>query len=351
MSFLTIIYFVLILGVIVFVHELGHFITAKHFNVYCSEFSIGMGPAIYKKKIKETTYALRALPIGGFVQMAGEEGTDDLEDVPFERTIKGIKVWKQVIVMAAGAIMNVLLAYVIFVGINMYNGAVRIDPQPVVAGVVENTAAEKAGFEAGDHILKITFENGKSIEPESFNDIVTQLQNYPKDVATYLIDRDGKEVTIKCKPTYLKDEDRYWLGVNLPSSVKKIAWYESFQYGINDIVDMSTSIFDALKNLIQGVGLNNLSGPVGIFDITAKTTQNGLLPSLNLLALLSLNIGIFNLLPLPVLDGGRIFLSICEKITGRKMSERFETMLMMASVIILVGIMVFATWNDLGRLF
>ncbi|MEG0264462.1 MAG: RIP metalloprotease RseP [Erysipelotrichaceae bacterium] len=349
MSFMSIIYFIIILSVIVFVHELGHFICAKHFGVYCAEFSLGMGPALYKKKIGETTYALRALPLGGFVQMAGEEGEDF--DVPFERTIKGIKVWKQVVVMAAGAVMNVLLAWIIMVGITMYQGAVIEDAPAEVIGTVENSPAEIAGFQSGDLIKKVTFENGDSIVPDTFNEIMMELQNYPKDKAIYQIDRDGKAIKITCKPAYLKDENRYYLGISLPSNVKRIAWYEAFNYGTKNMLAMSTAIFDAFANLIKGIGLQNLSGPVGIFEITAKTAANGFLSLLNLLAMFSLNIGIFNLIPIPVMDGGRIVITVCEKISGRKMSERFENGLMMAGVLLLVGLMVFATWNDISRIF
>ncbi|MEF9961079.1 MAG: RIP metalloprotease RseP [Erysipelotrichaceae bacterium] len=349
MSIMSIVYFVIVLSVIVFVHELGHFICAKHFGVYCAEFSLGMGPALYKKQIGETTYALRALPIGGFVQMAGEEGEDF--DVPFERTIKGIKVWKQVIVMAAGAIMNILLAWVIMVGITMYQGAVREDAPAEVIGTVENSPAELAGFQSGDLIKKVTFENGDSIVPDTFNEILIELQNYPKDKATYQIDRDGKNITIQCKPAYLKEDNRYYLGVNLPSNIKKIAWYEAFNYGTKNMLAMSTAIFDAFANLIRGIGLQNLAGPVGIFEITAKTVSNGFLSILNLLAMFSLNIGIFNLIPIPVMDGGRIVITVCEKISGRKMSERFENGLMMTGVVLLIGLMLFATWNDISRIF
>lgn len=349
MSIVSILYFVIILSIIVFVHELGHFLTAKYFGVYCAEFSIGMGPAIYKKKVGETTYAIRALPIGGFVQMAGEEGAEF--DVPFERSIKGIKVWKQVIIMAAGAIMNVILAWVIMVGITMYNGAINVPAEPIIIGTVDGSPAQKAGFESGDHIKQITFEGGKTIEPETFNDVITEIQNYSKENAVYRVDRDGKIIEIKCKPIYLEDENRYYIGISIPSNIKQIEWYESFKYGTQNLAEMSTAIVDALGNLIKGIGLDNLSGPVGIFEITAKTAENGILPLLNLLALFSLNIGIFNLIPIPVMDGGRIVLIVCEKISGRKMSEKFETGLMMAGVLMLIGLMVFATWNDISRIF
>ena len=151
---MTLLYFVIILGIIVFVHELGHLITAKMFGVYCKEFAIGMGPKIKSWQKGETLYSLRALPVGGFVAMAGEEGVD-IEEIPAERTIKGIAPLKRIIVMLAGIMMNILLAWVIFVGVFIYQGARSLPPQPIVAGVVSGSVAETAGFLAGDEIVKV----------------------------------------------------------------------------------------------------------------------------------------------------------------------------------------------------
>lgn len=346
---MSIIYFILILSVIIIIHELGHLLTAKYFNVYCQEFSIGMGPAIYKKQGKETTFAIRALPLGGFVSMAGEEGVDD-ESIPFERTIKGIAWWKQVIVMAAGAIMNVLLAWLLFIVVTMVQGRVVLPSEPVVQGFTTQSAAQEAGFEIGDRITKIVSGSEVTV-PKTFDDITEHLSYFPKEEATFSVERDGKELEIKLTPRYNESEDRYLAGFESKLNIKEISAWESVKYGTERMIDGSTAIFRSLSKLIRGIGLENLSGPVGIFQITAETTQNGLLPALSLIALLSLNIGIFNLLPLPVLDGGRIFITLIEKISGRSLSEKAEMVIMMIGVVLLVALMVFATWQDIMRLF
>lgn len=346
---MSIIYFILILSVIIIIHELGHLMTAKYFHVYCQEFSIGMGPTIYKRQGKETAFSVRALPLGGFVSMAGEEGVDD-ESIPFERTLKGIAWWKQVIIMAAGAIMNVLLAWLLFIVVTMVQGRVVLPSEPVVAGFTSGSAAEAAGFEIGDRITKIT--SGSEVTTvETFDDITEHISYFPKEEAVFSIVRDGREMEIKLTPKYNESEDRYLAGFQSNLNVKEISILESFQYGTERMIDGSTAIFRSLSKLIRGIGLENLSGPVGIFQITAETTQNGLLPAISLIALLSLNIGIFNLLPLPVLDGGRIFITLIEKISGRKLSERAEMVIMMIGVVLLVALMVFATWQDIMRLF
>lgn len=349
MSIMTIIYFVLILSAIIIIHELGHLITAKHFNVYCNEFSIGMGPVIYKRQFKETQFSIRALPIGGFVSMAGEEGVED-ENIPFERTIKGIKVWKQIVVMAAGAFMNIMLAWIIFIGITMVQGQVNLPPEPVLAVVEEGSPAADAGFQVGDRIIEMSAD-GKTLQPDNYNEITEQLQYYPQET-TFQVQRGEEKITIVMTPQYIKDDNMYYLeGIKVKRNVKELTLVESFEYGTKQMVSSAQSIFTALGKLVQGVGLQNLSGPVGIFKATAEITQAGWISSLTWLGLLSINIGIFNLLPLPVLDGGRIFILLLEKITGRKMSEKMETGIMMAGVAMLILIMVFATWQDILRLF
>lgn len=346
---MTIVYFILILSVIIIIHELGHLVSAKHFNVYCEEFSIGMGPAIFKKKFKETTFAIRALPLGGFVSMAGEEGMED-ESIPFERTIKGIAWWKQIIVMGAGAFMNVMLAWVLFIVVTMAQGRVVVPADPVVQDFTANSAAEAAGFQKGDRILKVS-SGGESVTPKTFDDIMEHISYFPEEETTFLVERGSETFEITVTPAYNEAEGRYLVGFATTSQIKEISTLESFQYGTEKMIDGSTSILRALSKLVKGIGLENLSGPVGIYQITEQTTQNGLLPAISLIALLSLNIGIFNLIPLPVLDGGRIFITLIEKIVGRKLSERVESIIMMAGVVLLVGLMVFATWQDIMRLF
>lgn len=347
-NMLSVIYFILILSALIVIHELGHLITAKRFGVYCSEFSIGMGPAIYKHQFKETAFSIRLLPIGGFVAMAGEEGVED-EHVPFERTIKGINVWKQVVIMAAGAVMNILLAWALFIGLTMYQGSVALPPEPVINGTMEGSPAKAAGFQAGDRIIEVT-SHGISFVPENMNEITEHIQYYPEET-TFKVQRGAEVLDLVMTPSYIKEENRYLIGIEYSRNIKEIGVLEAFGYGTQQLIESSTSIFRALGNIIRGIGLNNLSGPVGIYKITADTIQYGWMSVLALIALLSVNLGIMNLLPLPVLDGGRIFITLLEKISGRKLGEKAEYIITMAGVVLLVGIMVFATWQDITRLF
>lgn len=350
----NLIYFVLILSVIIIVHELGHLMAAKKFGVYCKEFSIGMGPVLWQKQGKETAWSIRALPIGGFVAMAGEEGEEDNDeedglDIPFERTINGIKPWKQIVVMAAGAIMNIVLAWVLFVGITAYQGAVAVPAKPQIEKIQENSVADKAGFKIGDEILEV--KNSKeTLKPETGTEVSEFIQYYPEK-STFTILRDNKEISVILTPAYDEEQKLYVLGVYYPASdVKQLNLLESIPYGTDKMVTSVTSIIGALGKLIQGVGLDNLSGPVGIYQVTAQITQAGLLSTLALVGLLSVNVGVMNLIPIPILDGGRIFIILIELLIGRKLNERVQSVIMMAGLLMIVALMVFATWNDIARL-
>lgn len=344
--------FVVILSIIVIVHELGHLVAAKKFGVYCSEFSIGMGPAIYqyKKEGSETTISIRALPLGGFVQMAGEEGID-IDGVPFERTINGIQAWKQVVVMAAGAIMNILLAFVVFTGIVLYDGEVSVPSDPIIGEVSSGSPAETVGMMANDKIVKMILPDGSEVIPETFEDLVNGMANYTEGNVIYTIERNGGTIDFSVQPKYDESVGRYLVGFSAIPKTREIAWYESFYYGGEMLVEMSISVIQGFGNLLTGSGLQDVSGPVGIYQATSQVAEAGLYSLILWLGLLSLNIGIFNLMPVPILDGGRIVIVVIEKLVGHKLSEKVTNAIMLVGIVLILGLMVFATTNDILRLF
>lgn len=346
----NIVVFILVLSAIVIIHEFGHLLAAKKFGVYCNEFSVGMGKVIYQKQKGETMYSLRMLPIGGYVSMAGEEGTD-ITDIPVERTIKGKKTYQQVIIMAAGAIMNVLLAWIIFIGVVMARGTVAGPAEPVISNVLANSPAEHVGLQVGDRITKITLPDGVVVFPETFDEIVERTNEFVGDQIIYTIEREGVETDYILAAEYNKAQQAYLIGIQGQKTIKKIKWYEAFGYGTVSMWNSFIQILVALAGLIQGIGLKDMAGPVGIFQATSQVAQSGFSSIILWVGLLSLNVGIFNLLPLPILDGGRIVIALIEKIIGRPLGERFETILMMIGMFLLIGLMVFATWNDILRLF
>lgn len=347
--------FVFMLNVIVVIHEFGHFAVARLFGVHCHEFSIGMGPALYQRQGKQTIFSVRAIPFGGYVMMAGEndgsqdENTDHwLQKVPESDKLNKKPAWQQICVLAAGVCMNILLAWVLFVGISMSLGYVVEDALPVVAEVVEGYPAQKAGLQEGDRIIRASAD-GDTIDINIQYDLLEFIQYHTEDVVL-TIDRDGKEIQVTINP--MKDEEQgyYMIGIVSTSNVRPIAWYEGFKYGTKDMIDTTASIFTSISMLIHGRGLENLSGPVGIYTVTEKAASYGLLTYLNLFAMISLNIGIFNLLPIPALDGGRILILAIEKLFRTKISQRVIENTIIASFLLLFGILIFATFNDIVRL-
>lgn len=347
---LNAVYFVLILGAIILIHELGHLIAAKKFNVYCREFSFGMGPLLWQKKGKETAYSIRALPIGGFVSMAGEDEEADEKDeldIPQDRYLNNIAKWKQIIVMGAGAFMNIVLAFVVFC-IVIFSSGVSVDSAPVISEVVKDSVAQIAGFQAGDTIIKIS-QGNESIEINSSKDFNQFFDEHDGEL-TYTILRDGKEMNLNA--TAKVEDGTKLLGISYyASKTKPVNALEAIKYGFEKTIDSMTMIFDTLGTLLKGKGYDQLSGPVGIFQVTAQVRQNGIIATLNLLALLSVNVGIMNLLPIPILDGGRIVILAIEAIIGRKLNEKLEYAVMIVGLLLIVGLMVFATWNDISRIF
>lgn len=342
--------FIFVLGLIVLVHELGHLLSAKSFKVYCKEFAIGMGPKLFSWKGKETTYSLRALPFGGFVSMLGEEGVE-AEGIPFERSIKGIARWKQLIVMLAGIVMNFILAFVIILGLHLSTGVVSVNPEPIIAGVLENTPASNAGLQTNDRIVKVTFSDGTSLEPKDFYQVLEALQMY-HDTMVFTIQRSNELLEFEVTPQYSQTEERYLIGITIPEpSYVSIHPLESVGYAFSDLASIALSMVTTLSRLVRGIGLDAVSGPVGIYQIASDTAQMGFSSVLYLAAILSLNVAIFNLLPLPIMDGGRSLLLMVEMVTHKPINKTVEQALMLVSMGLLFLLMIWVTTQDLFRLF
>ena len=357
-TIINIIVFFLILGAIVLIHELGHFLTAKLFGVYCAEFSIGMGPKLFSKKKGETEYQIRALPIGGYVAMAGEADQEDneiMKDVPYERTLKGIKTWKKCVIMLAGVFTNFVLALVLLIGIYSF---VEVQTNTSEIGsVVKNKGAALAGIEAGDVINKITINNEEHIIA-SFSDIQEVLDNENLQLDTDTVSmkvgltRNKHYLEKKVTAKYNNETKSYVMGIT--AAMKQLTFAEAIRQGINQFIEYALLIFTTLGKLITDMThtVSQLSGPVGIYTVTAQVTQTGSISTLlSLTALLSTNIGMFNLLPIPGLDGSQVLFALIEKVIRREIPTRIKYALQMAGLILAFGLMIFATVNDIGKFF
>ena len=251
-TLLNILVFLLILTGIIVIHELGHFVAAKFFKVYCGAFSIGMGPKIYGKKGKETEFQIRALPIGGFVSMAGEadqEDNEEFKDVPVERTLKGKKTYQKIIIMLAGVFMNFMLALVIMLFANLMGGQVNVN-RCEVGTLVENGSATKYGFKKGDIITNIECkQTGVSYAVASYEDLHSDMTKKAlkidsKNATLDITVRRGKDsIVIKAVSPYNVEQGRYVLG--FMQVTRRMSVTEAFSYTFKELCEMSTAIFNA----------------------------------------------------------------------------------------------------------
>lgn len=353
-TLINIIVFILILGIVVLIHEFGHFITAKSFGVYCSEFSIGMGPKLFSKKIGETEYEIRALPIGGFVSMAGEADNEieEFKDVPFERTINGISCWKKVVVFLAGVFMNFILSIVILIGV--YSFIEVQDNTPVIGSVSDNGPAMMAGIEAGDRITKIAYD-GEEYIIGSYDDIREVMGKIESDDKTVTVEvelvRDSKTLTKQVNAQYSEESGMFILGVI--SGTRQLSFFEAVNYAFDQFKTLSLLIFTTLGQLFTNTAntIGQLSGPAGIYSTTAQITATGSISQLLIfLALISTNVGIFNLLPIPGLDGCQVIFALVEKMIGRELPLKLRYALQLAGLALVFALLIYVTINDVSRI-
>lgn len=337
---------ILFFGLIIGLHELGHFLTAKLFGVKVHEFSLGMGPAIFKKQKGETKYALRILPIGGYVSMEGEdEASDD------ERAFCNKKWWKKFIIVAAGAIMNLILGFIFVIILTSMDDLIGTTQ---IHSFYENATSSQYGLEAGDTIKEI---NGTNIY--SSRDISYALQRDEDGVYDFVVERDGNkvelnEVHFETKPAENGHNviifDFIIVGVEkTPLNVLSTS--------VMDTISTARLVWLTLFDLITGhYGINDLSGPVGTVSIIADVTSEAVASGtgfdmiIYIMALISINVGVFNILPVPALDGGRLLFILIEAVRRKPIPAKYEGYIHAAGLALLMLLMVVITFNDIKNL-
>jgi len=353
----TLITFIIVLSLLVFVHELGHFVTAKKIGAKVEEFGFGFPPRIWGFKRGGTTYSINWIPIGGFVKIKGESGEEKDETDSFA----GKAAWKKFIVLAAGVFMNFVLA-AILLSIGFISGLPHVvndqlpdyakvrDENIQVISVLTGSPADESGFLIGDAVNTI---NGLEFAK------VTEVQNFIKEREGEELEvglMRGDEVVVRTiMPEYLEEADVIGLGVSLAETgIVSYPWYISIWKGIETTVVMTIMIvialYEILKNLIitQQVGLE-ISGPVGIAVMTGQMAKLGFAYLIQFTAVLSINLAIINFLPFPALDGGRILFLLIEKIRGKEISEKFQAIVHNTGFIILIILLLLVTFRDIGK--
>ncbi|NLK62386.1 MAG: RIP metalloprotease RseP [Fusobacteria bacterium] len=326
----------IILGILIFVHELGHFLTAKLFKMPVLEFAVGMGPKLFGIKRNDTEYNLRAIPFGGFVNIDGMDYNN-----PVENGFNTKKTYERFIVLFAGVFMNILFAFILILGLFVANGEEKIDYSNKVGSIEIESAAENI-LEKGDLILEI---DNKEIQ--NWNDIFTVLSKKETANTCLLIERNSKQMEINVELKYLDSEKRYLLGISPNIQTVKYNIFSGSKRAAVQIKDITILIFKSLKMLILGeVNRKDVSGPIGVLKVVKTVAKSGgIISLLYFTAIISINLAIFNLLPLPALDGGRILFVILEMLKI-KVNKNTEESIHRIGLIFFLILLVFITLND-----
>lgn len=332
---------VVMLGLIIFVHELGHFLTAKLFKMPVSEFSIGMGPQVFSIDTKKTAYSFRAIPIGGYVNIEGMEVGSEVEN-----GFSSKPAYQRFVVLFAGVFMNFLMAFILLFAVAKINGRIEYDTNAIIGGLVKGGANEQI-LKVDDKILEL---DGKKINVwTDISKITKSSQN--KEEISALIERSGKEENITLKLTRDEENNRVVLGISPKYKKINLSTTESLDFAKNSFNSIFTDTLKGFFTLFSGkASLKEISGPVGIFKVVGEVSKFGWVSIISLCVVLSINIGVLNLLPIPALDGGRILFVLLE-LFGIKVNKKWEEKLHKGGMILLLFFILMISVNDVWKLF
>lgn len=362
----SILWFLIIFSIVVVSHEFGHFIVARANGIRVKEFMVGFGPAIFKHKKGDTTYKICILPLGGACVYDGmDELYDDPKDGASENASEGTSdsepkdkalfpnasPWARFATIIAGPVFNFILGFIVaFIMVNLI--AIR---EPVATSIMEGSAAEEAGLQAGDRIIAL---NGSRIYLYDEISLFTALYRGGEVLVTY--ERDGVRGNLVITPVYNEEYGRYLFGISNETFVEELKGLDAFKYTWYEMRYNVVNVWRSLGALLTGrLARENVSGPVGVVnmvgDIIEETSPYGMMTvfvnMLNLMLLLTVNLGVFNLLPVPALDGGRLLFAIIEILRGKPIEPKKEAYVHLAGMVLLMVIVVIVFFNDLHNIF
>ncbi|HZK10907.1 MAG TPA: RIP metalloprotease RseP [Atribacterota bacterium] len=345
---LTIVAFIFVFSVLIFFHELGHFIAAKASGVRVYKFSFGFGPRVLGFTKNQTEYAICLIPLGGYVKMAGEMGQAEVketsEEVPEEQRFDKKSLGIRALIVALGPFMNIVTAVIIFSLIFLVNGI------PVVTNyistVIENGPAEQAGIFSGDKIIAI--DSTKMEDPNKIADIINKSSGEELQIT---LDRGGEAIDVFVIPEYDNNYKKGLIGITFEISVEKINIFSAFSKGLITAGNIIKLIFSNTIEMITGKIPLEISGPLGIAQMTGEAAKLGFLNLLYFTAILSIFIGLFNLLPIPILDGGHIIILVIEKIRGKPLEAEKISFMYLIGISLMIMVFIIATYKDILRIF
>jgi regulator of sigma E protease len=345
--------FAIVLGVLIFFHELGHFLCAKAFGVGVEKFSLGFGPKILGKTVGRTEYCISAVPLGGFVKMVGEQPDEEIDprDRPLSFTHKSVG--RRILIVLSGPLFNFFLAVVIFFLVFAVSGLVEV--KPVVGEVREGSPAAKAGLEAGDRFVRIEGQ-----EVDSWSDMAALIGESRGETITVTLSRDGKTLERRITPRkesmeniFGEKQARYVIGITAAGETanRRLGVIGAFKESLVRTYLITKLTIVSVVKLIQGaVSVKTLGGPIMIAQMAGEQAEAGAVNLLFFIALVSINLGILNLLPIPVLDGGHILFFTIEAVTGRPVSLKTREIAQQLGILLLMMLMIFVFYNDIMRI-
>jgi len=337
-------------GLLIFVHELGHFLAARLFKVKVNEFALGMGPAIFKKKKGDTLYALRLLPIGGFCAMEGED-----EDSPAPDAFGNKPIWQRCIILVAGATMNLIAGLVILLIVYV---PTKVEYYPQISNFAEGFPySNEEMLMVGDTITKI---NGYNIY--TYGDVELFLEHDADKPYNFTVKRDGKVLELYGVPLaramypteivedgVVRVEDRMRFGIVF--SRRDVGFFGKVRMAFMEALDFVRLIKVSIFDIFSGkAGVSDLTGPVGITSLVSNSARVSLSAMWRIVALITINLAVMNLLPLPALDGGRVVFLVIEKLRGKPVSAKYEGAVHLVGLMAFFGLMLFVSFNDVMRL-
>lgn len=347
---ITIILFLVIFGIVVLSHEFGHFIIGKRNGIRVVEFSVGMGPSLFSFQKGDTKYSLKLLPLGGACIFDGEDGVAAKEEGADEHSFLSANVWSRIATVFAGPFFNFLLAFVFSLIIVAFNGSDR----PVIQRVIDNSAAKEAGIMEGDEILRINGERTRIYREVSLISALNKGGSMNIELK-----RGDTVFNVILTPKYSQEDGRYYIGLGAGEFVK-CGPLEVFEYSIYEVRYWVKATYKSLLIMLQGQAKKeDISGPIGIAHFVGETyqevkpygTSSVIFTMMNIVILLSVNLGILNLLPLPALDGGRLVFMFLEVVRGKPISPEKEGMVHFAGLVVLMILMVLVMYNDIVKIF
>ncbi len=346
--------FIVVLGVLIFIHELGHFLVARLFGVGVEKFSLGFGPRLIGKKIGITEYLISAIPLGGYVKMVGEESEAEIDPGDQAISFAHKHVLKRIFIVAAGPFFNLLLAVVIFFGIFLLSGLYII--QPAIGELQAGKPAERAGLKEKDLIVAID-----GIAVNSWDEMSELISNSSGRTLTLTIQRNDAELKINVQPELIsarnlfgEDIQRYIIGISASGAAytKELNMLEAMRESIIQTYQITKLTIVSVIKLIQGtISAKTIGGPIMIAEMAGKQAKAGAGNLIFFIALLSINLSILNCLPIPVLDGGHLLFFFIELLIGRPVNTRMREIAQQVGIFVLILLMVYVFYNDITRIF